>query len=145
MRTPRPVVALLAATAVAVAACGDDQLTFESLAGEYQLVRIDGSAPPVEVRRTPERVEQITGGRLLLLDAGDYVMRVIFVVTQSGEVGPIQWDSTFIETGPFTIDGSLLAMQTTTEGVVMFGNVRGSTIVVGVPTIEGRPVLTFVR
>jgi hypothetical protein len=145
LKTLQLIAAPLLSIGLASTACGDGPLTFEDLAGEYTLIRVDGSKPPATISQTADRTEEITAGRLTILAVGEYIMTFELRITVSGEADPIVTDSTIIETGPFTIDDQLLVMRTTTRELTLFGTVSGRAITVGLPWDGRSLLLTFTR
>jgi hypothetical protein len=135
--------ASLALAAVLASACREDPLTFVYLAGEYTLLKVDGNEPPVVVSDTEAGTKEITGGRLTMFDFGDYLMTIDYRNTLPGIGDPVTYDSTLIETGPYTIQGDVLILATTIEGMTLAATVSGSLITIGLPT-DGAPIiLTF--
>jgi hypothetical protein len=128
------------------AACGEDRLTFEGLAGEYSMTGVDGSAPPVVIDSADARTAEITGGQLTMLPVGEYTMRIDFRIALAGVADPIVTDSTFFHVGGYTIVEDLLIMSTTTRGVNLSATVSGPRIRVALPEEDGPGVLlTYVR
>jgi hypothetical protein len=138
-------VLVLGLAAVAASACGSDLLTPEKVAGEYNLVRVDGTRLPVVVGETDTRTEEITGGELVLFDFAEYTLTVEFRISLQTLSGPVVSDSTLIDVGPFTIDDDLILMQSTRPGLTRFGTVDGSSIVVGLAREGPNLLLTYRR
>jgi hypothetical protein len=118
---------------VVLAACNEERLTFDGLAGEYTLEDIDGSAPPVVVDSTDVGMIEITGGLLTMLPAAEYIMRTDLRLTEFGFPDASVTDSTAWQTGEYSIDQDLLIMETTTQGEFLFGTVSGPSIRVAFP------------
>jgi hypothetical protein len=136
---------VLGLVAVAVSACGSDLMTPEKVAGEYALVRVDDARLPVVVAETETRTEEITGGELILFAFAEYTLTVDFRITLETLSGPVVSDSTFIDVGPFRIEGDLIVMQSTRPGVTRFGTLDGSSIVVGLAREGPNLLLTYRR
>lgn len=130
--------------AVAASACGSDPLTPEKVAGEYDLIRVDDAPLPVVVAETETRVEEITGGELILFAFAEYTLTVDFRITLETLSGPVVSDSTFTDVGPFTIDDDLIIMQSR-PGLARFGSVDGSRIIVGLARDGPNLLLTYRR
>lgn len=138
-------VLVLGLAIVAASACGSDLLTPEKVAGEYNLVRVDGTRLPVVVGETETRTEEITGGDLILFAFAEYTLTVDFRITLQTLTGPVVSDSTLIDVGPFSIDGDLILMQSTRPGLTRFGTVDGSSIIVGLAREGPNLLLTYRR
>jgi hypothetical protein len=136
---------VLVSAVLAVSACGSSVVTPEEIAGEYTLVRVDGARLPVVVGQTETRTEEIIGGELILFAFAEYTLTVDFRITIETLSGPVVSDSTFIDVGPFAIDGDLLVMQSTRPGVTRFGTLDGSSIIVGLAREGPNLLLTYRR
>lgn len=132
-------------TVLACHACGSSPVTPDEIAGEYALVRVDGSGLPVVVGETETRTEEIIGGELILFSFAEYTLNIDFRITLETLSGPVVSDSTFIDVGPFTIDGDLIIMQSTRPGLVRYGTVDGSSIIVGFARDGPNLLLTYRR
>jgi len=131
---------------VVLAACNEERLTFEGLAGEYTLEDIDGSAPPVVIDSTGAGMIEITGGLLTMLPAAEYIIRTELRLTEFSIPDPSVTDSTAWQTGAYSIDQDLLIMETTTQGVFLFGTVSGPNIRIALPEDDGSGILiTYVK
>jgi hypothetical protein len=140
LRRSARILAPLALAVVLANACREDPLTFESLAGEYSLLKVDGEEPPVVVSDTGAGTKEITGGRLTMFDYGDYLMTIDYRTTLPGVGDPVSTDSTFIETGPYSIQGDVLILATTIKGMTLAATVSGSLITIGLPS-DGAPII----
>ncbi len=146
MNGNRRTATLLALSLGLLAACGEERLTYDSLAGEYTLQDIDGSPPPVVFDSSDVRILVVTGGLLTMLPAGEYILRTDLHVTRFAMGNSTESDSTAWQTGAFTIDEDLLIMETTTTGVLLFATVSGPSIRVALPEEDGLGILvTYVR
>lgn len=130
---------------LACQACGSSPVTPDEIAGEYALVRVDGSGLPVVVGESETRTEEITGGELILFSFAEYTLNIDFRITLETLSGPVVSDSTFIDVGPFTIDGDLIIMQSTRPGLARYGTLDGSNIIVGFAREGPNLLLTYRR
>lgn len=146
MNWHRKIVIPALASLVVLAACNEERLTFDGLAGEYTLEDIDGRPPPVVFDSTDVRILVVTDGLLTMLPAGEYIIRTDLRVTRFGIGDPTVTDSTAWQTGEYTIDQDLLIMETTTQSVFLFATVSGPSIRVALPEEDGPGILvTYVR
>jgi hypothetical protein len=147
MSASRTRAALVAALLLAAAACSEDPLTIEGLAGEYVLVAADGRGLPATIISTDSLVVEVTGGDLLMLDIAEYSLDVDFRLSDPRSSADPTTE-TFIDVGPWDIGDGLIMFQSTRPNTFWFGEVNGSEITIGIGEpdfIENRVDLTYRR
>jgi hypothetical protein len=146
-RLSRCAAPILATALLSLAACSDDPLTIEGLAGQYVMTAAEGQALPATVSTSDTLEIEVTGGTLLLLANAQYSLDVDFRLVDPQMPGATATE-TFIDVGPWDISGDFLALQSTTPGRTWVASVDGSRIIleIGEPDFLERPIeLTFRR
>ncbi len=125
--SPRQTVATLILAVATLTACGGDPLTIEGLADEYIMIAAEGQALPATVQTSDTLEIQVTGGDLVLLPNAKYSFTVDFRFIDPQMPGNATTE-TFIEVGPWSIEGDYLLLESTTPGRIWIGAVDGSRI-----------------
>ncbi len=143
--TARLVPAALAtlATAVFAAGCGSSNSTGptgSSLAGTWNLTKVNGSSLPAVVQAFPPDTVSITQGTVILTST-----TWNFHATIQLSLAGLHSDTTQADSGTYTVSGSTLSMKSAGDTNVTTATVNGTTVTVSNVSLgAGSPTLSLV-
>ena len=142
--------AVAAIATLTLAACGNDPLSPEALAGIYDLTRANGTDIPAVIRQTNDTTFEVVGGLLTLnpdtaFNQGLYSLSYNLRTTIANPAGdPIVNESGSVDSGAWQLEGDSLVFQPGTvrefAGTATPGSTPSVTVAVADPT---RPIATL--